>query len=200
MKGYFSFILLVQLFPPLIPTSICRACIRRVFKSFIDGNFSRMCARTWCICVKDSPLFAEPEWDLLFFVYTVEAHMRTKTWLQNPYSPIYKHKYNPIHINWVHFHHSTKTSHFDRPPDPDPQRCYSIEFRMGLKQIQLKSNGGPKRYSPPHWRNQKELKQQKKNVIRRNLDWIHISDATPPPSNPFRCLLDATGSWISEPY
>ena len=39
-----------------------------------------------------------------------------------------------------------------------------------------------------HWSNQKELKQAKSKdeVIKRNLDRIHISDATPLPSNPSR--------------
>ena len=39
-----------------------------------------------------------------------------------------------------------------------------------------------------HWSNQKEPKQEKRNdeVIRRNLDRIHISAATPLPSNPSR--------------
>ena len=39
-----------------------------------------------------------------------------------------------------------------------------------------------------HWSNQKEPKQAKSNdeVIRRNLDRIHISSAAPLPSNPSR--------------
>ena len=39
-----------------------------------------------------------------------------------------------------------------------------------------------------HWSNQKEPKQEKSKdeVIRRNLDIIHISAATPLPSNPSR--------------
>ena len=39
-----------------------------------------------------------------------------------------------------------------------------------------------------HWSNQKEPKQAKSKdeVIRRNLDRIHISAATPLPSNPTR--------------
>ena len=39
-----------------------------------------------------------------------------------------------------------------------------------------------------HWSYQKEPKQTKRKdeVIRRNLDRIHISAATPPPSSPFR--------------
>ena len=39
-----------------------------------------------------------------------------------------------------------------------------------------------------HWSNQKEPKQAKSKdeVIRRNLDMIHISAATPLPSNPSR--------------
>ena len=43
----------------------------------------------------------------------------------------------------------------------------------------------------PHWRNQKEPKQEKSKdeVIRRNLDRIRISAATPLPSNPFRHSL-----------
>ena len=40
-----------------------------------------------------------------------------------------------------------------------------------------------------HWRIHKEPKQAKSKdeVIRRNLDRIHISAATPLPSNPSRC-------------
>ena len=54
---------------------------------------------------------------------------------------------------------------------------------MGLKLIQFKSNGRPNRYSP-ELESSEGTRTRKDEVIKRNLDMIHISAATPLPSNP----------------
>jgi len=66
---------------------------------------------------------------------------------------------------------------------------YSLLFNSIQHGIKINSNQTEDQMgSVLHWSHQKEPKQAKSKdeVIRRNLDRIHISAAAPPPTNPHR--------------